>query len=144
MVLTAIGPTSRTMPETAAAQEHLKRLSAQGRLALFIDLHNPSPFDRQPYFFVCPDDDLKDAGRKNFERFLTVCRTELTGPLQIADRPRVSGAAYDPLYKQMSKNWVASHAPPFAVSVTLETPWNTPHSTPGRLSAARRETGPGD
>jgi hypothetical protein len=55
----------------------------------------------------------------------------MTGPLEISDRPRVSGSAYDPLYKQMSKNWVAAQAPPFAVSVTLETPWNTQHSTPG-------------
>jgi hypothetical protein len=29
----------------------------------------------------------------------------------------------------MSKNWVAAHAPPHAVAVTLETSWNTPHST---------------
>jgi hypothetical protein len=53
----------------------------------------------------------------------------LNGPLARADRPRTSGATYDPLWKQMSKNWVAAHAPPHAVAVTLETAWNTEHST---------------
>jgi hypothetical protein len=117
-------------PEVAAAQRHLKRLAEERRLALFIDFHNPSPFERQPYFFVCPDRDLQEVGRRNLERFLTVCRTEMTAPLELTERPRVSDATYDPLYKQMSKNWVAAHAPPFAVSLTLETPWNTRFSTP--------------
>jgi hypothetical protein len=117
-------------PETLAAQKHLRRLADEGRLGLFVDFHNPTPFERQPYFFVCPDEDLQELGRKNLERFFTVCRTEMTSPFELSERPRVSGANYDPLYKLMSKNWVAARAPPFAVSVTLETPWNTPHSTP--------------
>jgi hypothetical protein len=117
-------------PETLAAQKHLQRLADEGRLGLFVDFHNPTPFERQPYFFVCPDEDLQELGRKNLERFFTVCRTEMTGPFELSERPRVSGANYDPNYKHMSKNWVAARAPPFAVSVTLETPWNMPHSTP--------------
>lgn len=117
-------------PFVAAAQKQLQRLVDEKRLALFIDFHNPSPFERQPYFFVCPDSDLQEPGRRNLERFLTVCRTEMTAPLQLTEEPRVSDAAYDPRYKRMSKNWVAARAPPFAVSVTLETPWNTSHSTP--------------
>jgi hypothetical protein len=117
-------------PEIAGAQRHLKRLADERRLALFIDFHNPSPFERQSYFFVCPDRDLQEIGRRNLEQFLTVCRTEMTAPLELAERPRVSDATYDPLYKRMSKNWVAALAPPAAVSVTLETPWNTRSSTP--------------
>jgi hypothetical protein len=115
--------------EVAAAQKHLRRLSEQGRLALFIDLHNPGPSDKQPFFYVCPDETLAEVGRRNLERLLTVCRAEMTGPLALSDKPRVSGASYDPLWKQMSKNWVAANAPPHAVAVTLETAWNTPAST---------------
>ena len=115
--------------EVAAAQKHLLRLSAEKRLALFVDLHNPGPGDKQPYFYVCPDETLRDVGRRNLDRFLTICRGEMSGPLELAGKPRVSGASYDPLWKQMSKNWVAAHAPPHAVAVTLETAWNTPHST---------------
>jgi hypothetical protein len=115
--------------EVAAAQRHLKQLSDAGRLALFVDLHNPGPSDKQPYFYVCPDDTLDETGRKNLERFLIACRAEINGPLELAARPRVSGASYDPLWKQMSKNWVNANSPPHSVAVTLETPWNTPHST---------------
>lgn len=115
--------------EVAAAQKHLLRLSAEKRLALFVDLHNPAPNDKQPYFYFCPEETLAESGRQNLDRFFTICRGEMTGPLELSSKPRVSGAAYDPLWKQMSKNWVAAHAPPHAVAVTLETSWNTSAST---------------
>jgi hypothetical protein len=115
--------------EVAAAQKHLLKLNEQKRLALFIDLHNPGPSDKQPFFYCVPEDSLDDLGRRNLDRFLTICRGEMNGPLVLADTPRTSGASYDPLWKQMSKNWVAAHAPPHAVAVTLETSWNTEHST---------------
>ncbi len=115
--------------EVAAAQRHLLQLSADNRLVLFIDLHNPGPGDKQPFFYFCPDETLSEKGRRNLDRFFTICRGELTGPLELAGKPRTSGASYDPLWKQMSKNWVAAHAPSHAVAVTLETAWNTPHST---------------
>jgi hypothetical protein len=115
-------------PEVAAAQRHLLRLAEEGRLALFLDLHNPAPSDVRPFFFVCPDETLTETGRRNLDRWLVVCRAEMNGPLVLSDQPRVSGASYDPLWKQMSKNWVAAHAPPFAVAATLETAWNTPAS----------------
>jgi len=47
----------------------------------------------------------------------------------LSSKPRISGPAYDLLWRQMSKNWVAAHGPPHAVAVTLETAWNTPAST---------------
>ncbi len=115
--------------EVAAAQKELLRYSAEKRLALFIDLHNPGPTDRQPFFYRCPDETLAEIGVRNVDRFLTICRGELAGPLALAPEPRTSGAGYDPLWKQMSKNWVAANAPPHAVSLTLETAWNTPDSS---------------
>jgi hypothetical protein len=115
--------------EVAAAQKHLRRLGDEKRLALFIDLHNPGPSDKQPFFYCCPENTLTDLGRRNLDRFLTICRGEMNGPLDLSDKPRTSGPSYDPLWQQMSKNWVAAHAPPHAVAVTLETAWNTPDST---------------
>jgi len=114
--------------EVAAAQKRLRRLAEEKRLALFIDLHNPGPSDKQPFFYCCPENTLTDRGRINLDRFLTICRGEMNGPLVPSDKPRTSGASYDPLWQQMSKNWVAAHAPPHAVAVTLETAWNTPDS----------------
>ena len=61
--------------------------------------------------------------------------------MRLSDKPRVSGPSYDPLWKQMSKNWVAAHAPPHAVAVTLETAWNTPDSTPSGYRALGLQLG---
>jgi len=115
--------------EVAAAQQRLLKLSEEKRLALFVDLHNPGPNDKQPFFYFCPEETLTELGRRNLDRFFANCRGEMTGPLELSSKARVSGAAYDPLWKQMSKNWVAAHGPPHAVAVTLETAWNTPAST---------------
>jgi Predicted carboxypeptidase len=115
--------------EVAAAQKRLRQLGDEKRLALFVDLHNPGPSDMQPFFYCCPEGSLTELGRTNLDRFFTLCRGEMNGPLELADKPRTSGPAYDPLWKQMSKNWVTAHAPPHAVAVTLETAWNTPDST---------------
>jgi hypothetical protein len=125
--------------EVAAAQRHLRRWTAENRLAVFLDLHNPGPNDKQPFFFVSPDDLLSDAGRRNLDRFVTIGRGEITGPLGLADKTRASGPAYDPLWKQISKNWVTTSGSPFNVAVTLETSWNTPHSTTeGYLTVGRQ------
>jgi hypothetical protein len=115
--------------EVAAAQQRLLKLAAEKRLALFVDLHNPGPNDKQPFFYFCPEETLAERGRQNLDRFFSLCRGEMDGPLDLSSRPRVSGAAYDPLWKQMSKNWVTAHSPPHTVAVTLETSWNTPAST---------------
>jgi hypothetical protein len=127
--------------EVAAAQKHLQRLADEKRLALFIDLHNPGPSDKQPFFYCCPEETLTDLGRRNVDRFLTICRGEMNGPLVLADKPRTSGASYDPLWKQMSKNWVAANAPPHTVAVTLETAWNTPDSTTDGYRTLGRQLG---
>ena len=47
--------------EVAAAQKHLLRLADEKRLALFVDLHNPGPNDKQPFFYFCPEDTLDRA-----------------------------------------------------------------------------------
>jgi len=116
-------------PEVAAAQQRLLELSKQDRLAMFLDLHNPGPNDRQPFFYVCPDKLLSEVGRRNRDRFFTLARAEIRGPLPLAEKTRVTDENYDPLWKQMSKNWVATHSPEHAVAVCLETSWNTPAST---------------
>jgi hypothetical protein len=115
--------------EVAAAQARLTELSKSGRLSLFIDLHNPGPNDRQPFFYISPDKLLSEEAIKRRDQFLVLARAEITGPLPLAEKPKVTDENYDPLWQQMSKNWVAKVAPPDAVAVCLETSWNTPAST---------------
>jgi len=116
-------------PAVRAAIEAISRADAQGRFDLFVDLHNPGYHDRRPYFYVPPDELLGAPGKRNLERFLAAAAREITAPMKLAERPRVSGPQYDPRWQQISKNWVTMHTRPHVVAVTLETPWNTPHST---------------
>ncbi len=116
-------------PEVAAAQQRLRALAAESRLALFLDLHNPGPGDLKPFFFTGPPELLTEAGRANRTNFLAAARTRIAGPLALDPKPHVTGPAYHPLWKQISGQWVNAHGNPDTVAACLETSWNTPHST---------------
>lgn len=125
----------------AAAQTELAAAAAEGRLAAFIDLHNPSANDRQPYYYLPPREMLSETGRKNLDLFLKVSKAKITGPLAFDGKTIESGAKYDPkMWKFISKNWVARLGTP-ALSVTLETAWNTPHSTTDGYMTVGRQLG---
>ena len=126
-------------PAVAAAQEQLRAAAGANRLAMFIDLHNPGANDLFPYFYVPPADILSDAAKANLANFLTAAKAEITGPLRFTGKVIESGAKYDPkAWAAISKNWVARLGTP-AVSVTLETAWNTPASTTdGYLTVGRQ------
>lgn len=117
-------------PEVAAAQKRIKEMDAAGGLALFLDLHNPAPGDKVPFFFGPPDELNPDARRANQERFYRLAAEELgRHPLKLSAKQRESGANYDKRWPVISKNWVAANTRDAALAFTLETSWNTPHST---------------
>ena len=116
-------------PEVAAAQKHLKAWSEQKRLDVFVDLHNPGPGDRRPFFFCGPPELLSDVARDNRELFLEIASRRINGPLPIEPTPRITGPNYHPLWRQISGQWVNQHGNPWTLAVCLETAWNTPEST---------------
>jgi hypothetical protein len=116
-------------PEVAAAQKRLLAFAAEKRLAVFLDLHNPGARDRRPFFFVGPPEILSETARANRERFLGHAVETIKGPLVLDSKPRVTGPAYHPLWRQISGQWVNDHGNPFTLAACLETSWNTPHST---------------
>lgn len=116
-------------PEVAAAQKRLLALAKEGRLSLFLDLHNPAPNDRQPFFFVGPEELLAPPAKENRAKFLATAMEHINGPLAVEKKVRTTGASYHPLYKQISGMWVGDHGNPDTVAACLETSWNTPHST---------------
>jgi hypothetical protein len=124
-----------------AAQEAIRLADAEGQFDLFIDLHNPDAGARNPYFYVAPDDLLSELGRKNLQRFLEAAQAEMTGPLAFLGRTIPSGKGYDPKWQAISKNWVTIHTRDHVVAVTLETAWNTPHSTAPGYQQVGRELG---
>ena len=116
-------------PEVAAAQKYILELDQAGRFDLFVDLHNPAPKDKQPFYFVTVADYMSQKGNRNLKDFFAASLEQINGPLPLADKMRESGPAYDKDWQMISKNWVTKHTRPHVVAVTLETSWNTPHST---------------
>lgn len=125
----------------AAAQKEIRAAAEAGRLAAFIDLHNPGATDLFPYFYVPPKEILSEAARQNLATFLAHAKTEMTGPLRFTGRIIESGEKYDAkAWQRISKNWVALLGTD-AVSVTLETSWNTPASTTAGYETVGRQLG---
>lgn len=124
-----------------AAQEKIVAMHKAGRFDLFLDLHNPGPRDAQPFFFVAPDELLNDVGKANLKRFVEATKTEMTGPMNLADKTRPSGASYDKNWKRISKNWVQEQTGQHVVSLTLETTWDSVHSTVEGYKAVGRQQG---
>ena len=116
-------------PEVAAAQKQLKSWADAGRLDVFLDLHNPSAGDSRPFFFAGPEDLLTDEGRKNRAAFLQIAERRIAEPLPVDPKPRLTGPAYHPLWRQISGQWVNANGNPHTLALCLETSWNTPHST---------------
>jgi len=125
--------------EVRAAQAIIKTMVAAGRFDMFLDLHNPGPGDRSPFFFVAPATILSDAGKKNLEAFIKIARQEIVGPLALDPRPKESGPNYDKNWKAISKNWATEIGGGTPVCVTLETAWNNPKSTPDNYRRVGRE-----
>lgn len=113
-----------------AAQQEILKMNAEDRFALFVDLHNPSAGDREPYFYTAPHQILSEVGKRRLDTFLEAARTEMTAPLAFRGKTIESGASYDKNWQAISKNWVMQRCNPHAVALTLETAWNTPDSTP--------------
>lgn len=128
-------------PEVEAAQARLKEFSKEGRLGLFVDLHNPAPGDKRPFFFVAPPSLLAPIGQLRRERFLETAARQIKGPLAVLEKPRITGADYHPLWRQISGVWVNENGNPETVAVCLETSWNTPHSTTEGYRTVGRQLG---
>ncbi|MBC8290440.1 MAG: zinc carboxypeptidase [Planctomycetes bacterium] len=118
-------------PEVTAAQKRILQLNADGRFDVFIDLHNPGGNERRPYFFGPINlNKLPAVQQQNHARWLAISKGAISGPLPL--EPRYKFATYvktEEERNRMSANWVRNHTADHVLSTTLETVWNTPHST---------------
>jgi len=115
--------------EVAAAQKIITRLAAEGRMDVFLDLHNPAPGDRKAFFFALPREMLKPPMLENRDRFLAMAAKEISKAFPVLPQIKSTGPGYHPLWRQISGAWVTMNANPHTVALCLETPWNTPQST---------------
>lgn len=118
-------------PEVAAAQKRIQQLNKDQQFDVFVDLHNPGGSERRPYFFGPIDlDKLPTIQQQNHARWLAVSKDAISGPLPLETKYKF--ATYVKTQEErnrMSANWVRNHTAEHVMSTTLETVWNTPHST---------------
>ena len=117
--------------EVRAAQKHVQKLIDAGRMDVFLDLHNPAPGDPS-FFYILPRELLEEPMLGLRDRFIELAYSRISKikPLiPMSNQPKVTGASYHPLWKQISSNWVSMNGNPHTVSLTLETIWNSKNST---------------
>ncbi|MCP4782719.1 MAG: zinc carboxypeptidase [Fuerstiella sp.] len=134
--------------EVQAAQRMVSELIDAGRMDVFLDLHNPAPGDPS-FFYILPQEMLKEPMISLRNRFIDLAygRISKIKPLiPMSNKPKVTGAGYHPLWRQISSNWVCMNGNPHTVSLCLETIWNYKNSTTdgyravgANLAAAVRE-----
>ena len=126
----------------AAAQARLRQATAEERMALFVDLHNPGANSKFPFFYVSPESELSGPGKVRFDAFHAAAKEEITGPLRFIGQMTVSGPKYDPKnWRKISMNWVVANCGEEVVATTLETSWNTPASTSEGYETVGRQLG---
>lgn len=125
-----------------AAQKGIQEMDEAGEFNLFIDLHNPAPDDAKPFFYAVPANLLSAERAGNQTQWLKAAEEFLGAEkLGLAKNIKESGPGYHPLWRQISKTWVVHNTRDSVVAVTLETSWNTPHSTQEGYQAYGRALG---
>ena len=117
--------------EVIAAQRSVSGLIKEGRMDVFLDLHNPAPGD-PTFFYILNDELLKEPMIALRDRFIQIAygRISKIKPLiPMSNKPKTTGASYHPLWRQISANWVCMNGNPHTVSLCLETIWNYKNST---------------
>lgn len=118
-------------PEVAAAQKRISEIQAARGLDVFLDLHNPGPTDRAPFFFgPFGFERMTGLQRDNYQRWIDMAAAHLSGPLKV--EPKYRYATYVKTEEErarMSSGWARAHGGEGTISITLETAWNTPQST---------------
>jgi len=117
--------------ESAAAQRMAGAWIKEGRMDVFLDLHNPGAGD-PIHFYTLPDEVLKEPKASLRTQFIKLAATRIgtiNPPMPMLDKPKISGPGYHPLWRQISNNWVSANGNPQTVSLCLETAWNSQNST---------------
>lgn len=128
-------------PEVAAAQQRIRDLDAQGRLHVFIDLHNPGPGEPTPYFYGPLDlEQMPASQQRNHARLLALSAESIRDPLPLdAKYHFVTYVKTEEERRRISTAWVRNHTGENVVAVCLETAWDTPHSTAQGYQAVGRQ-----
>jgi Zinc carboxypeptidase/Cytosolic carboxypeptidase N-terminal domain len=115
--------------EVVTAQRMIGEWVKEGRMDVFLDLHNPGPGDKKAFFYALPADLVKEPMLSLRDEFIKLAAARISEVFPMLDQPKYDGPKYHPLWRQMSGTWVSMNGNPHTVGLCLETSWNTPTST---------------
>lgn len=129
-------------PEVAAAQRMIADIERRQGLDVFIDLHNPGADD--PVFFFGPFDfdGLPGISQRHYTRWIELAAKHMTQPVPVQSKYRF--ATYVTSQEErsrMSSGWVRENVSERAISVTLETVWNSRLMTQDGYQRVGRQLG---
>ena len=115
-------------PEVAAAQKRISEFAKDGRMSVFLDVHNPSPGATSPAFYRDYPPYAGPEASAREDVFLSIAK-DVLGEIRIIDgkppKPELL-----PVWRRISTPWVLEHGNPQTVSFTAEIPWNIPTGMP--------------
>ncbi len=116
-------------PAVAAAMAKILEMNQAGAFDFFLDFHNPAARDLKPFYFLPPPEIRSPIGKRNEERLLALSRQHFAAPMELAEKMKTSGPAYDKDWKHISNSWIVWNTRDHVIGATLETAFNTPAST---------------
>lgn len=117
--------------EVIAAKKKVSELIREGRMDVFLDLHNPAPGD-PTFFFAVKSEMIHEPMIGERDRFIAIAYghiSKIKPLIPMSNKPKLIASEYHPLWKQISANWVAMNGNPRTVAACLETIWNYENST---------------
>lgn len=125
-------------PEVAAAQKHIKRLSNENRLNIFLDLHNPAAGNKVQTLYVLDKSYMGAEAFPRQERFIQLMMEYFGEIKQNRNNPKPANPDWE---ERVSEVWVLDHANPNTIAFCVETPWNVPAGTPEGYAIAGQKLG---
>lgn len=126
-------------PEVAAAQKRILAAAKEGRMSVFLDVHDPSSTSTLPTFYRDYPPYISEQGAAREDRFMSLAR-ETFGEIKVIDG-KPSKPEDLPVWHCISTPWALEHGNPETISFTVEIPWNTPTSTPEGYGVVGKKLG---
>lgn len=113
-------------PEVAASQQYIRCLAGEGRMSIFLDLHNPSPGNKVQTMYVLDKTYMTKEAFSRQELFVKYMIEEFSELKQHRNGPKPALTTFE---ERVSEVWVLENANATTIAFCIETPWNSPKST---------------
>lgn len=113
-------------PEIAASQKFILKLAEEGRMNIFLDLHNPAPGNKEQTMYVLDSSYMSNAAFRRQEKFVELMKAAF-GVIKLnRNGPKPAVETWE---ERVSEAWVLAHSNEHTIGFCIETPWNSHKST---------------